>query len=201
MFDGAWLSQYWSRQFLLNHGGLAMRIFTCTALIALLCAGTSVTAAPFPTAVLASSSAAAENTAYTFTTELGGGTGQQFWSFTLPGPGIYLATFAAIFDGQGSAATPAVFTCALTEPNGRAFVQSTTFGEANGGVLFGVSGSGVIDVKKGKLRLGANCGTGDNSPWDFGDQPLEVTFVKLAGQVTGPLVAAAVGGPESGRAR
>jgi hypothetical protein len=166
-----------------------MRSHRCAVFVAFLLAGASASAAPFPSA-LAVSNNATGNTAYTFTTTATGGTGQQDWSFKLPGPGVYLATFAANFIPTGSRKSPVAFSCVLVDPASGNVVQSSTL--SIGSVMgwdAGVSGSGIVNVKKGKgnLTLSVICGSGDDSPWSFEDRPLEVTFVKLAGQVNGAL--------------
>ena len=71
-------------------------------------------------------------------------------------------------------------------------MQSSTFSESNSSWYIGVSGSGIVNLTKGHLTVGVVCGSGDESSWTYGDAPLEVTPVKLAGQVKGLLNGAQV---------
>jgi hypothetical protein len=148
--------------------------------------GASAGAAPFPS--VPDPSGAKDDTAYTFTTSASGGSGGQEFSFKLPGPGVYLATFAANFIATGSAASPVAFTCLLTYGSNKNVAQATAISEGDLGWNVALTGAGIVAVKKGHLTLEATCGTGNDSTWTFADRPLEVTFVKLAGQVKGSLV-------------
>jgi hypothetical protein len=124
---------------------------------------------------------ATDDTAYSFSTTVTGGSGEVIWNYRLPGPGTYFAIFAANFEPAGSPSHPVVFACVIMGRDKKNLVESTATSTSTSGWEIGVSGSAIDNVEPGDREHSVGCGTRDNSTWSFADRPLVVTFIKLTG--------------------
>lgn len=136
-------------------------------------------AAPFP----ASDIAAAVGQSYVYTTAAAGGSGDTFFKISSPPNGYYMASFAANFTQQGSVGSPAQFACELLV--GKKDVVEATAVDIDH-FYPGVSGLAPVHVTH-DTHLKVLCSNSGGSTWKWGDRPLQVTLVKIAGEQTGSL--------------
>jgi hypothetical protein len=94
-----------------------------------------------------------------------------------------MVSYKANFHQVGSAGSPVQFSCFL-ENNGSEFSQATAVDID--AYYPSINGQSALRILSG-TNLKAFCGVNTGAAWTFASYPLQVTFVRLAGEVTGDL--------------